>query len=82
MLHPGTVAQAHLSGVAERPVLVLVVAPPVEANAFREAALVVVVSLEFLVAQPVLPVAFRRGDAKLVVGPPGILYQARTVTNL
>ena len=83
MLQPGTVAQDQLSRVAEDPVLLLVVLPPIAAAAFRIPTLVVVVFLQLVVDLPGVPVALRGGDAEPLVRPGYIIYgsNGRSITH-
>ena len=84
VLETATVAQDQLSRVAEDPVLLLVVLPPIAAAAFRIPTLVVVVFLQLLVDLPGAPVALRGGDAELLVRPGYILYSSngRSITHM
>ena len=80
----GTVAQDQLSRVAEDPLLLLVVLPPIEAAALRIPTLVVVVLLQLVVDLPGVPVALCGGDAELLFCPEHIIYvsNARRSTDL
>ena len=84
VLETATVAQDQLSRVAEDPVLLLVVLPPIAAAAFRIPTLVVVVFLQLLVDLPGAPVALRGDDAELLVRPGYILYSSngRSITHM